>query len=580
MNEMIPMKRANNTQNFMVALNGLRDAVAFLEHDCGDSQLCRRANCRDEMVHAKFRIELLAAERPELVCVLVLGEFNSGKSTLINALVGKTVAVTDTFEMTSAVARIIPTDEAGQRVVFVDKDTKSPVVELSLKEFLDFCVAQAEKLKSNPNTIIEGYTQARIFVPSDLNAELIDTPGLGATLDNELNAADAVSTCDVVLWTVDAQNIGGAREAAMLDHIHESGQPLICALTKSDTLNAEDVEPTITYIADSYSVSSTSIFAVSAENYLQDKQDVGVNRLKAHIQSSVITKGAMLREKALLAQAADISSEIIGCLSKVESSLGETLQDAEEFRDALLAMAHNVIDRLCDEFATAVELQLRSDMERHLTREGNFLREEEIRSSLQRSLENLNTASIFNNIGLDESYKHLWLDGIKTELQMLQSSLSQLRQEAVHQAVDVAAPVLEKRIQVVKQKERAIQHVVAAVGIFSGVVIGFGGNMLFGMLAAAPEIYNFYKAHTSADVETSERDLLQLGRETDAFFAKVANGLVEQQLKPELKSRNEDVVVRATDEVARENDIWPLSLEELKDRRTQCINLEERLRLI
>lgn len=94
------MKPANKVQNFTAALRALRDAVSFLEYDYNGRTISQRAGCWDEVIHSKFRIDLLATERPSRVCVLILGEFNSGKSTLINALVGQTVAVTDTFEMT------------------------------------------------------------------------------------------------------------------------------------------------------------------------------------------------------------------------------------------------------------------------------------------------------------------------------------------------------------------------------------------------------------------------------------------------------------------------------------------------
>ena len=308
MNEMISMKHTNRIQSFAVALQTLREAIDLLNEDCNGRKIAQRAKCWEESLHAKYRIDMLAEERPDRVRVLVLGEFKAGKSTLINALVGRTVAATDTFEMTTTVARIIPTTQSECRVILSDKNKVRPDKSLSLKEFLEFSVAQAEKLKANRNAVNEGYTQAQIFVPSDLNAELVDTPGLGATLDNELNAVDAISTCDVILWTVDAQNIGGAREAAMLERIHESGQPLICALTKSDALEVEEIEPTIEYIADSYSVARSVIFALSAEKYLQDKSDPGVNHLKNYIQSSVVAKAAWLRERALFAQASDIAS--------------------------------------------------------------------------------------------------------------------------------------------------------------------------------------------------------------------------------------------------------------------------------
>jgi len=577
MNELISRELANKVQSFATALHTLHEAVAFLHQDCNGRKVAQRAECWEDTIHAKSRTDLLAAERPHRVCVLVLGEFKAGKSTLINALVGRTVAATDTFEMTTTVARIIPTDQAESYVILTDKNKERPAKTLSLQEFLDFSVAQAEKLKLDKNAIIEGYTQARIFVTSDLAAELVDTPGLGATLDNELNAVDAVSTCDVVLWTVDAQNIGGAREAAMLERIHEHGQPLICALTKSDALEVEEIEPTIEYIADSYSVEPSAIFAVSAEKHLLDKSDPGINRLKTYIQSSVIAKGAMLRERALLAQASDISSEIIICISHIELGIDSALRDAEENREAFLAMAHNVTDRLCDEIAIAIKNQLYADLEKHLTGGNDLLLEEKIKKSLQKSLENLNTDSFFDHLNLQDNYKHLWLAGIKSELQMLQTSLSEIRQEAVHKAIDVATPIIERQIREAEQNEKAIEHALNATVIFAAVSFI---NPLLGALLAVPQAYKAYRAHNTADTGSSERELSQLAQASDEFFTLIAEGLVEQQFKPELKSRNEQIVKNATDEVARANPVWPLSYDELHSLHSQCMNLKTELERI
>ncbi len=61
-----------------------------------------------------------AALSDERLRIALLGEFNSGKSTLLNALSGRTVAATDALEMTSWVATIRrgPVDEAT--VIFAE----------------------------------------------------------------------------------------------------------------------------------------------------------------------------------------------------------------------------------------------------------------------------------------------------------------------------------------------------------------------------------------------------------------------------------------------------------------------------
>ena len=176
MNDVISMKYANKVQSFKVALTTLHEAVVFLDQDCNGQKIADRAECLDDLHHAKFRTDLLSSERPERVCVLVLGEFKAGKSTLINALVGQTVAATDTFEMTTTVSRIIPSAQTGSRVVLTSKNKERSDKTLTLKEFLEFSVVQADRLRLDKNAIVEGYTQARIYIKSDLNAELVDTP--------------------------------------------------------------------------------------------------------------------------------------------------------------------------------------------------------------------------------------------------------------------------------------------------------------------------------------------------------------------------------------------------------------------
>ena len=84
------------------------------------------ADCAAETDHIEQRLDSLRAERPDLIRVLVMGEFKAGKSTLINALLGRAVAATDVFEMTTVVCRIIPAQGGGERVVLTAPHTGLP----------------------------------------------------------------------------------------------------------------------------------------------------------------------------------------------------------------------------------------------------------------------------------------------------------------------------------------------------------------------------------------------------------------------------------------------------------------------
>ena len=159
------------------------------------------------------------------------------------------VVAADVFEMTSAVTRITPTAETEARVV-LSRTGFPGTREVSLPEFLDLQVRQADDLRRSRDHAVAIYDQASVYIQSDLPFVLIDTPGLGATRSNEQHAVDAITSADVILWTLDAENLGGARETATLTRIRESGQPLVCVVTKADTLDVDERIEASEYVAE------------------------------------------------------------------------------------------------------------------------------------------------------------------------------------------------------------------------------------------------------------------------------------------------------------------------------------------
>ena len=125
------------------------------------------------------RIPKLEAERFHLV---VLGEFNHGKSTFVNALLGQDVLPTG----------ITPTTAAINHVVYAANPTAKVVLTSGESKYLD-----PSQIKEWV-TVAGGHASEVAYVelgfPSDLlqnNVVLVDTPGV-----NDLNEQRAEVTCD------------------------------------------------------------------------------------------------------------------------------------------------------------------------------------------------------------------------------------------------------------------------------------------------------------------------------------------------------------------------------------------------
>ena len=122
--------------DYKTAMQILRDTQQWLHSDCAGKPLIRRVNQYTQQAaeHAADKLARLQNERPERVHVLVLGEFKAGKSTLINALVGRVVAAVDVFEMTQAVCRIVPQTGGKEEVILQNKNGHKTKT-VSLDEF-------------------------------------------------------------------------------------------------------------------------------------------------------------------------------------------------------------------------------------------------------------------------------------------------------------------------------------------------------------------------------------------------------------------------------------------------------------
>lgn len=191
----------------------------------------------------------------ELFLIVIAGEFNAGKSALINALLGQRV-------LTEGVT---PTTTQITLVKYGDRDE-------------------------------ETYSAAGIAVrtfPLDLLRELnfVDTPGTNAVIRrHEELTRDFVPRSDLVLFVTSADRPFTESERQFLEHIREWGKKIVFVINKRDLLASEDeLREVTTFVSENASRllgSAPEIFAVSAKRaQAGDESGSGMDVLRAYVHS-------------------------------------------------------------------------------------------------------------------------------------------------------------------------------------------------------------------------------------------------------------------------------------------------------
>ena len=176
----------------------------------------------------------------ELFLLVIIGEFNSGKSAFINALVGASVAQ-EGVTPTTAQINVLQYGETASREV---KDSNLHVI-------------------TAPAPILR-------------DIHIVDTPGTNAIIrEHEAITQEFVPRSDLVLFVTSADRPFTETERAFLEQVRAWGKKVVIVINKIDILTAPQVDEVRDFVADSARVLlgfSPEIFPVSARLALKAKQ--------------------------------------------------------------------------------------------------------------------------------------------------------------------------------------------------------------------------------------------------------------------------------------------------------------------
>jgi small GTP-binding protein len=279
------------------------------------------------------RIPKLDEERFSLV---VLGEFNHGKSTFVNALLGKPLLPTGITPTTAVLAHISHGPDSKADLV-LDSGERRPIDPARLNDW-----ATVEGLAANravPKADASALHHIDVHVPAPIlegRLTIVDTPGV-----NDINEQRAEITygyiprADAALFLLDATQILTASERQFLEEriLRSSRERLIFVIAKIDLLDEAELAETLRFAREHLAriVPEPAIFPVSARRELAGKRESsGFEPLLHHIGVTVGNDRRRLLLDHALADAGRLSSFVRQSLAMRRRSLELPLPELEE----------------------------------------------------------------------------------------------------------------------------------------------------------------------------------------------------------------------------------------------------------
>jgi small GTP-binding protein len=308
----------------------------------------------------------LAAERSRPVRLAIVGEFNAGKSTFINALIGADVAPTGVLPTTATLHHLRWAPDPIARIYFTqgheppERIVPLPELRATLKPLDASTVRRVELLM--PLAFL-------------VRVEILDTPGFNAPDPQHVAVARAAfEEADVAVWLLDATQAMKQTEREVLEEAKRAKLPLQMLVNKADRLDAPGLARVMTAVnealAETALPSLAPPLALSAKRALAGKlgdagalEDSGWAAVQSLLDERIVARAPELKERALRRRAA----RIVARLASQAARDVERQRAADEERAAAarqVAKLASRIERTQDKLAGDLESALKPHAEK------------------------------------------------------------------------------------------------------------------------------------------------------------------------------------------------------------------------
>ena len=228
------------------------------------------AQLKRDDVAAQYQ-ELMVKLAEDRFTLAVLGQFKRGKSSLMNAMLGRELLPTGVLPLTSAITVLCygPTE----RLVVIRENALFPE-ELPASRLAEFVTE-----RGNPGNVKRVKT-ARIEVPLAFlrqGLEFVDTPGVGSSIEaNTATTYQFLPQCDAAIFVTSVDSPLSKTELDFLAGIRQHVRRVFFVVNKIDLLSSAEREDVLQYVRNTLAHlpqdQPVSLFPVSAHAGLKAKQ--------------------------------------------------------------------------------------------------------------------------------------------------------------------------------------------------------------------------------------------------------------------------------------------------------------------
>ncbi|MCA9672819.1 MAG: dynamin family protein, partial [Myxococcales bacterium] len=263
-------------------------------------------------------------DRPLLVAVM--GEFNSGKSTFVNALIGEEIAPMGVRPTTATINVLKYGAERAARVIYRDDREET----LGWDDVGPF-------LRGLDNSAARAVHVVELLYPAEelLRVNVVDTPGLNSMIDeHEQTAREYIEQADAIIWLFSAQQAGKDSEQAALELIERQKLKTVGVLNKVDHLSEQDLAQVLRHLEQGFGALCETIAAVAARPALDalthgDQAALDKSRfpaLRALLEERIFSRSRRIKREASARKLAGICAE---ARRRLEAAL-QPVADARE----------------------------------------------------------------------------------------------------------------------------------------------------------------------------------------------------------------------------------------------------------
>jgi ribosome biogenesis GTPase A len=454
----------------------------------------------------------------ERFSVVVLGEFNHGKSTFINALLGGPILPTGITPTTAILAHIAHGPRASATLVG-DDGTRRPIDTSALADWLTVDGLQAQGEGKDEIASNGGVHHVELTHPAALlenRLTIVDTPGV-----NDINEQRAEITygylprADAVVFLLDATQILTASERQFLEEriLRSTRERLLFVVAKIDLLTEAELAETLAFARKHLQaiVPEPAIYPASAKRALAgDRAGSGLDAFVTALGATVEHQRRRLLLDHALADASRLSAFIRQSLAIHRHSLDLSFPELEARiarAQARLRTGKKVLDTAAATVraeTAALKARVRQDL-------ADFTAE--LRVAVTADIDAVEAADVrrYLSFFVQDTWKS-WTEAegerIAAELERLAETVIQVANENVREVVDVVSTELGPTETKVDIKVDTLRYdaSVFALGALGTTVFLFVDGLVGGVLTlAAPLLAFVLRGRVAAEIKNEAK---------------------------------------------------------------------------